>query len=397
MQREVVPLQFLIKVAARCNLNCSYCYVFNKSDQSWRYRSKLMADATYQAMLGRIRHHCELSGQPIVRLMFHGGEPLLLGSSRFVRWIAEARRELRGTALSFAIQTNGTLIDRTWADVFAGEGVEVGISIDGPPEIHDLARVDHAGRGSYDDVVAGIEALHRVGVPVNTLTVIPLGVSGLVVYHHLRSLKPATVNFLFPDQTHDDIQPVRDTVGATPVADFLIPVADEWLTSSAPQPDVPIVRNIYRMLLGGESRSDMFGNTPLGFVVVEVDGEIEGLDALRSAGEGLSSTGLNVFANSFMDIREQGGLHASAIFDGLALPSGCHGCPEAATCAGGYLPHRYSTVHGFDNPSAWCSDILAIFSHIRSVTGVDVDESALRRQAFLEVRDASGQAVGSMP
>src|SRR5688500_2285726 len=81
------PLQFVLKVTARCNLDCSYCYVFNKADQSWRSRSRVMPDEVFDAALARIRRHCDRSAQPVIRLMFHGGEPLLAGVPRFGRWL----------------------------------------------------------------------------------------------------------------------------------------------------------------------------------------------------------------------------------------------------------------------------------------------------------------------
>src|SRR5262245_3983627 len=105
-----IPLQFIFKVTARCNLNCTYCYVFNKADQSWRSRSRVMPDEIFESALARIRRHCEASGQPIIRLMFHGGEPMLAGVPRFRRWLERINHELEGfTQVSLAMQTNAIL------------------------------------------------------------------------------------------------------------------------------------------------------------------------------------------------------------------------------------------------------------------------------------------------
>ena len=129
----------------------------------------------------------------------------------------------------------------------------------------------------------------------------------------------------------------------------------------------------------------MFGNPPLGFVFIETDGEIEGLDVLRLDAEGMASTGLNVMHDDFSSIASVSPFHAQAIFDGLPLPQGCVGCPEQDTCAGGYLPHRFSTSRGFDNPSVWCADILILFAYVRDLLGVDGSETRLRRQALREM------------
>jgi uncharacterized protein len=384
------PLQFVFKSTARCNLNCSYCYVFNKADQSWRTRSRVMSDEVFEAALRRVRRHCDDSGQPIVRIMFHGGEPLLAGVARFRRWLEIIDRELGGRVrVLLAVQTNATLIREDWAKLFAEHRVEVGVSIDGPRELNDRFRIDHAGRGSYDRIVRGIEALHQQGVPFSILSVIQLGADGLSVYQHFRSLRPNTINFLFPDYNHDDIAEVRQQYGPTPIANFLIPVADDWFRGEAKGGDVPILRNLCRIILGGETRSDMFGNPPLGFVFVEVDGEIEGLDVLRVDAAGLASTGLNVFHDDFRGIVSASPFHAQAIFDGVPLPTDCSSCHERETCAGGYLPHRYSHARGFDNRSVWCRDILLLFSHLRKLMEVDVAETTLRRTILAEMAGAA--------
>jgi uncharacterized protein len=380
------PLQFIFKATARCNLDCSYCYVFNKADQSWRTRSRVMSDAVFDAAVKRIRRHTDASGQTVVRLMFHGGEPLLAGPARFRRWIETIDRELRpGLFVSLAVQTNGTLVDDEWARLFADHEIEVGVSLDGPEELNDRFRVDHAGRGSYARIVAGIDALRRRSIPFSILSVIQLGGDGLSIYRHFRSFQPLTINFLFPDQTNDDIAEVRSKHGPTPIADFLLPVADDWYSGGSVGGDVPLLRNMCRIILGGQTRSDMFGNPPLGFVFVEVDGEIEGLDVLRIDGEGVASTGLSVLRDDFAAISSVSPFHRKAIFDGVPLPMGCRGCPERDTCAGGYLPHRFSRLRGFDNPSAWCADILVLFGHLRRLLGVDVEETHMRRELLMEM------------
>lgn len=377
------PLQFVVKASARCNLDCSYCYVFNRADHTWRTRSPAMSDEVFGHTLTRISRWCRDTGQDRVRLMFHGGEPLLVGPTRFARWLDRSVAVLAPATVAFALQTNGTLVTDEWAALLADRRVEVGVSLDGPPELHDRARVDHAGRGSYDAVLRGIERLRRRGIPLNLLTVIPLGADGAEVYRHFAALEPSTVNLLFPDQNHDDIAEVRHRYGPTPLADFLVPVADEWWARGG-TPDVPLLRNVCRLVLGGRTRSDMFGNPPFGFVFVEVDGEIEGLDVLRMDREGLASTGLSVGTDDFASLAAQRSFHADAIFRGLPLPTGCRACPERATCSGGYLPHRWSEARGFDNPSAGCEDILLLFAHLRGLLDVDWSETELRRSVLAE-------------
>src|SRR5207248_1564342 len=79
-------LAFVLKVASRCNLNCAYCYVYNKGDETWRDRPVVMSDDVVEAAIDRIDAWCRGSGQTRVNVTFHGGEPLLAGRRRFDRW-----------------------------------------------------------------------------------------------------------------------------------------------------------------------------------------------------------------------------------------------------------------------------------------------------------------------
>jgi len=168
-------LQFTLKVASRCNLACTYCYVYMKGDDSWRSRPHLMSEDIFSATVARIREHCAAVGQDSIDVVFHGGEPCLLGSERFSQWCDLLRRELSTVGMvRITIQTNGALIDRAWAEAFRRHNVVVGVSLDGPAAVNDEFRVDHQGRGSHARVLAGIAQLQTAGVPVNLLCVLNL-------------------------------------------------------------------------------------------------------------------------------------------------------------------------------------------------------------------------------
>lgn len=384
---HVAPLQFTLKVVSRCNLDCRYCYVYNGADDSWRKQPAVMSDEVLAAAAERIRRHCIASGQATVDVVFHGGEPTIAGPERFDRWCHTLHARLGDiTTLRLTLQTNGTLLDATWTEVLSRHGVEAGISLDGPEDVNDEQRVDAAGRGSYRRVVAGIEHLKAAGLVVNLLTVVRFGTDSVRTHRHLAGLGARSIAYILPDHTHDTIGPVRRRFGPHPCADFLIPVFDEWwfegTMSTAVNPFLAIARSI----LGGQSRVDFLGNRPYGFIFIEADGTIEGLDVLKVCGQGLAATGLNVFEHDFTDVAARGGLHAQAIFAGLPLPAGCAACPERFTCAGGYLPHRFSRARGFDNPSVWSEDMLRLFRHIRSRLDVTVEETHQRWQLLGEMR-----------
>jgi uncharacterized protein len=374
----------ILKVASRCNLNCTYCYVYNQGDQSWRSRPKFMSDATFDAMLQRVARHCAKSGQTSIGLTFHGGEPLLVGHHRMSAWMDRARRTLAPVDVRFKVQTNATRIDLAWAQLFARESVNVGVSLDGPEARNDAARIDHRGRGSYSQVLRGLDHLKAAGVAWGLLNVMQLGTDPLETFNHARSLGCDSISFIFPDASHDTIGALRQSAGsATPCADFLIPIFDEWWSQGLLDIRVSNFITILQLIMGGPSRSDTFGNGPFQFLVVEADGSIEGLDCLRVCGEGMASTGGSVHTHDFTDIPSK--FHRDVIFNGLTQPSGCSACPERSTCGGGYLPHRYRASSGFTEPSVWCADILALFSHIRDASGFSYEETVLRQRALREL------------
>jgi len=374
--------QLHFKIASRCNLNCSYCYIYNKGDSTWKPRPAIMSDEVFEAALQRIRAHCNITRQKLLLLGFHGGEPCLVGPRRFDAWCQRARDILHDIAdLPICIQTNGTLIDEAWAEVFQRNNVNVGVSVDGPREVHDLLRVDHQGGGSYDEVARGLKVLRDAHIRFTILCVIPLGADPLAVHRHfVTTLGCSQFTYLLPLFTHDTIAPVRKRYGPTPCADFLIPIFDEWWFNNTTDVTVGNFRNMIRIILGGRSEMETIGNTPPAYVFVQTDGEMEGMDTLRICKDGLSKMNLNVLDTGFEAILQADTLHRTAIFQGMALPTGCRECRERDNCAGGFVPHRYSSSRGFDNPSVWCADLLKLFAHIRDRLGVTAEETSARRQ-----------------
>jgi uncharacterized protein len=378
-------LHCVLKVSSRCNLNCTYCYVYNKADQSWRSRPPLMPEEVFRAAISRIRRYCEYSRQPSISLTFHGGEPCLIGARRFDEWCSHASAALKGLLrVKLCLQTNGTLLSDAWIDVLARHEVNVGVSIDGTKPMHDQFRIDHHGRGSYDAVVRGLSLLTAACIPVQLLSVIQPGADPVAVHRHLTSLGVSTIHYLLPDFNHDTIQPVRKAFGPTPCADFLIPAFDEWFAGPA-KIRVSMFWTIARLLAGGDSDQDTLGNPALRFAFIEAGGEIECLDVLRGSKPDCPSTGLNVLTSDLMELRHIGEFFSDIMFKGVPVPTGCRDCVEVDTCRGGYLPHRYSRNRELDNPSVWCADLIKLFAHIRTRLNLGFSDTAARRRHFAEL------------
>lgn len=371
-QSKAPLTRIVMKLASRCNLNCSYCYVYNKGDSSWRVRPPVMpAHVVLQSVL-RIREHCESYQLKEIRISFHGGEPCLFGVVNFERLLTDLRSSLAGISTPrFYLQTNGVLIDDEWCRVLRMHEVAVGVSLDGPPEINDKFRVTKKNKGSYSQVVKSIEKLVSAGVRTELLCVMQLGADGGEIQRHMSKLGVSAVTYLLPDFTHDTIDPIRAVFGHSPVAKFVIGVFQEWLIQGWDQMKVGDLWNIIRILNGAPSKLETFGTSPPLYVFVETDGSIEGLDCLRVCADSFAATGLNIFQNDLQSISQLTAPQFQAIFERPSLAQDCKGCSERMTCAGGYLPHRYSSSNGFDNPSIWCEDIKLIFSYIRQELGIN--------------------------
>ena len=359
-------VQLIIKVAERCNLNCSYCYMYNHADQSYLRRPAFMSDEVFAQLLVRVYEYCDRRPKHRMSLVFHGGEPMLMGAERFRRFTNLAREKLGEKLKSIQLQSNATLVDDDWIAALRELGVTVGVSLDGPAEINDMFRVDHAGRGSHALVVNGLRRLQEHGLLSSVLCVVNPAHSGIGVYCHFRSLGITRMNFLFPDATHDVKQKLYGQYGKTPVADYLIPVFDEWVNEDDPAVRVLCFEEMIKAILGGKVWSGLIGNSRANYLVIDTDGSIQALDALKVCWEGVPESGLNLFEHGFDDLYKGLPLLHRVVHEGIPMCAMCNSCHERAICGGGYLPHRYSRTNGFDNPSIWCQDLLTLFAYVRN-------------------------------
>ncbi len=190
---------------ATCNLDCAYCFFLSKEllYPGSRFR---MADE----MLERyIRQLLEAHQTPQVQVAWQGGEPTLMGLDFFRRSVAYVEQYRKpGTQIEYTIQTNGTLIDDDWAAFFRQHNFLVGISIDGPPAMHDAYRVDKGGQPTFDRVMRGLGYLQKHGVETNTLTTL----------HHANADHPAQVYRFLRDDCGSRFQqyiPIIERLGHT--------------------------------------------------------------------------------------------------------------------------------------------------------------------------------------
>ncbi|ROP41365.1 uncharacterized protein EDD40_6794 [Saccharothrix texasensis] len=362
--------QFVLKVHGRCNLACDYCYVYELADQRWRSRPRAMSPEIVAHTAERVAEHVRGHGLPEVEVVLHGGEPLLAGRAAIESLITRFRSVVP-VPVRFAVQTNATLLDRGFLELFSAHGVRVGVSVDGTPQAHDRHRVRPDGSGSWAAVRAALTAMRSYpGVYGGLLCVVDLDEDPVRVYESLLGFTPPAVDFLLPHGNWSAPPPGRVADAAsTPYAEWLIAVFDVWY--ARPVTRVRLFEELLAVLLGGRSGVEGIGLSPSAQVVVETDGTVEASDILASSSPAASATGLHVARDPFDAALDLPDVRAGR--SGLAgLSEQCRRCPVVSACGGGLRAHRFREGAGFDRPSVYCPDLARLIGHVRTRVAADL-------------------------
>lgn len=366
--------EFVLKVHQRCNLACDYCYVYELADQSWRDRPTTMSREIGQAAARRIGEHAARHELDHVRVILHGGEPLLAGTRRLLRLIADVRGALPdGCGLSVGMQTNAVTLDSAKLDLLAAAGVAIGVSVDGTPTDHDRHRRFRSGQGSFQAVE---RALALLGGPrfrssfAGLLCTVDPTTDPARAYAALLRHAPPSVDLLLP-HANWSAPPSRSPGQTTPHGDWLVAIFDLWYDAPRRQTRIRLFEEIMNLLLGGTSRSEQVGLSPVAVAVVESDGAIEQVDSLKSAYAGACDTGRTVLLDAFDSVLEHPGVVARQL--GVdALSDTCRGCPLHRVCGAGHYAHRYRAGEGFRNPTVYCADMQVLIGHVHRRMSADL-------------------------
>lgn len=360
----------VLKVASRCNLNCTYCYMYNMGDRTYKNQPKTMPDEVVNALLEKTFLHCRLHSIKEFLFGFHGGEPLLAGFDFYKKFVTKAKQVMLPDVIPyFSIQTNGTLLTDEWCELFGRLNIQVGISLDGQQEENDRFRIDHAGKGSYTRIVEGLKttqrSLHLKSVPA-ILSVLNVNADPVATYEHLKSLHVRSIDFLLPDSTYDQPPPAPELEHETPYADWLIQIFDRWIEEpDSERINISMLEGLITSILGGDTGSEIMGGGNNELLVIETDGSIEAVDVLKICGDGFTRQRMNVRTHDFEEALQN---ELAALYNSShqKLCKQCMTCPVKEICGGGFLPHRYSHKNGFNNPSVYCKDLLKLITHVQN-------------------------------
>jgi uncharacterized protein len=273
---------FAKPAGAACNLACRYCYYLDKSRFFANGEPARMSESILETYIAR---HIAASPDEIIRFSWHGGEPTLLGLDFFRAAVSLQRKHARpGRRIANGMQTNGTLLDADWGRFLAEERFAVGISLDGPPEVHDLLRVNKGGRPSFKRAMRGYEILRRYRVATDVLCVVGAHNAGRPgeVYGFFKSIDASYVSFL-PlverrpgSATGNGVSP--ETVPAGAWGDFLCAVFDEWVAGDIGRIKVQIFEEAARTAFGQEHSLCIFRPVCGGVPILEHNGDLYSCD-----------------------------------------------------------------------------------------------------------------------
>jgi len=374
--------EFVLKIHSRCDLACDYCYMYEMADQSWRTRPKRMSLTIAEQTAARIGEHVRRHALREIGLVLHGGEPLLAGPD-FISHLVAAVRDAVGdrATVHTSLQTNGIGLNDRYLALFNRIGIQVGVSLDGDSDAQDRHRRFASGRGSHMAVTAALRKLteDRYRHLFNgLLCVIEMRNDPMATYEALLLFGPPRVDFLLPHGTWESPPPGRlPDKAETPYADWLITVFNDWYRQ--PRTEIRLFAEIIRLLLGRTSDIEAVGLAPARFLVIETDGAIEQVDALKAAFHEAPRTGLNVAHDSF-DAALLLPEVAARQLGYRALAAECQECRIRQVCGGGLYAHRYRPGTGFANPSVYCPDLMRLIGHIRETLTADIATRLTRRE-----------------
>ena len=364
--------QFIVKIHGRCDLACSYCYVFESPDRSFLERTTAMTPAIADATCDRIVEHAVAHDLARVAVVLHGGEPLLAPPNLADRIAERLRRGLPAhIGLDLTVQTNAVTLSASRLDRLISAGYRIGVSLDGDAEAHDRHRRYANGNGSFTKVDSALRLLaKRSGALAGILCTVDLANDPVRTYEALAGYRPPVIDFLLPHGNWDTRPPGRADDTSTPYGDWLSAAFDRWYDDdTAPDTSVRLFQQVLYGLMDGPSMSELIGLSPVAVLVVETDGAIEQVDTLKTSYAGAPGTGRSVLRDAFDTVLETPGIVARQI--GVrALSDDCLRCPVVRVCGGGYYPHRYRTGDGYRNPSVYSPDLRALIEHIAGRTGL---------------------------
>ena len=345
---------------AICNLDCRYCYYLHKVDLFPAGERFRMSDETLETYM---RSFIASSPGPEVHFVWHGGEPTLLGVAFYRRAVELQRRHApEGWPIINNLQTNGVALDDEWCAFLAAERFHVGLSLDGPAQLHDACRADKAGRPTHERVMRALRRLRRHGIEPDVLCTVnavtaphPVEVYRFFLDHGVTWLQFLPVVQRAPGGGVSEWSVTPEALG-----DFLCAVFDEWVRHDVGRIAVQTFEDAMRVAMGQRAILCIFSETCGRMLAMEHDGGVYACDHFvepeRRLGE-VASASLSELVDAPRQLA-----FGRAKRD--ALPAYCRACPVLAYCNGGCPKDRFAAAPGGEPELNYlCAGYRRFFEH----------------------------------
>ena len=350
---------------AICNLDCSYCFYLSKAELYPGARFRMSDDV----MEHYVRQVLEAQEGPEVMIAWQGGEPTLMGLGFFRRVVGAAERCRRpGQRVSHTLQTNATLLNDQWAAFFAEHGFLVGVSVDGPPELHDAYRVDKKGRPTSARVLEGLGFLRRHGVEHNLLCAVNAANAShpLEVYRYLRDDCGGQFLQFIPvvEQTPTEADPEavsERSVGPVQWGHFLVEVFDEWLSRDVGTVFVQAFDAALASWCGMQPGVCVFAETCGDAIALEHNGDVYSCDHFVSPEHLLG----NITETHLVELVGSGAQRRFGQDKRDSLPRYCWDCDVRFACWGECPKNRFTRApDGEAGLNYLCAGYKEFFHHV---------------------------------
>ncbi len=346
---------------AVCNLDCRYCYYLRKrelfpADDACRMPEDLLEDYIVQHIAAAPGDH--------VHFEWHGGEPTVLGLDYF-RTIVRLQRQHQPKArrITNGLQTNGTLLDEAWARFLAAEGFFVGLSLDGPEDMHDRFRVTRGQRPTHRQVVRAFRLLRQHGLRPDVLCVVHAANVGSpgTVYRFFKDLGVEFLQFLpLVERAGNGVS--ERTARAEDVGEFLCAVFDEWVRHDIGRIVIQIIDEAARVTAGIPHALCIFRETCGDVPVVEHTGDFFSCDHFVDPEHRVGNIRDTPLA-ALVDSRAQ---YRFGLAKRATLPRYCLECDVLGLCNGGCPKDRIArTPDGEPGLNYLCAGFRRFFRAVR--------------------------------
>jgi len=348
---------------AICNLDCEYCFFLAK-DELYPGSSFRMSEEVLRAYLTQL---LESHRDPDVTVSWQGGEPTMMGLPFFRRAVEIVTEVMRpGQRVEHTMQTNATLVDDEWARFLAEHDFLVGVSVDGPPALHDTYRVDKGGKPTFQRVARGLDRLRDHGVRWNVLTTVNRANEehGLEVYRFLRDDLGAEYLQLIPVvEPHADGSGAATDWSVTPegYGRFLGEVFDEWVRHDVGRVYVQMFDSTLASYVGAPGSMCVHSATCGTAVALEHTGDVYSCDHFVDPRHLLGNLLERPLPELVGSARQLA--FGSAKRDGLAQE--CRDCPVRFACHGGCPKDRFTrAANGRPDLNYLCPSYRGFFTHV---------------------------------